>query len=115
MKMNLRNLPDRISLFWILQTLGFCGYAIDRWIQGPQWFFPVGLGYIVMAFALTLCLGPVYRKVWESSPPVWKIGLIVLFCLILTAHLLLLVSMAIFRRLGCMDLTTLALHQYLIQ
>jgi hypothetical protein len=76
MKMTLKKLLDRIPLFWILQTVGFCGYAIDRWIQGPQWFFPVGLGYIAVAFALTLCLRPIYHEVWERSPSVWKIGLI---------------------------------------
>jgi len=113
--MTLKKLHDRIPLFWILQTVGFCGYAIDRWIQGPQWFFPVGLGYIVAAFALTLCLRPVYHKVWEQSPSVWKIGMIVFFCSILTAYLWLLVSMAIFRQLGWMEPTTLPLHQYLIQ
>jgi two-component system, LytTR family, sensor kinase len=115
MKMTLKKLPDHIPLFWTLQTVGFCGYAIDRWIQGPQWFFPGGLGYIVAAFALTLCLRPVYHKVWERSPSVWKIGLIVFFCSILTAYLWLLVSMATFRRLGWMEPTTLPLHQYLIQ
>jgi hypothetical protein len=114
MKMNLRNPPDSISLFWILQTLGFCGYAIDRWIQGPQWFFPVGLGYIVTAFALTLCLRPVYHRVWEQSPPLWKVGLIVFFCSILTAYLWLLVSMPIFRSLGWMDFTIQSPSQYLI-
>jgi two-component system, LytTR family, sensor kinase len=115
MKITLKNLPDSIPLFWILQTIGFCGYAIDRWIQGPEWFFPVGLGYIVTAFALTLCLRPVYHKVWERSPSVWKIGLIVFFCSILTAYLWLLVSMAAFRRLGWMEPATLPLHQHLIQ
>jgi Histidine kinase len=55
------------------------------------------------------------HKVWERSPSVWKIGLIVFFCSILTAYLWLLVSMAVFRRLGWMDSTTPPLHQYLIQ
>jgi two-component system, LytTR family, sensor kinase len=113
--MTLSKLPDRIPLFWILQTVGFCGYAIDRWIQGSQWFFPVGLGYIVAAFALTLCLRPIYHRVWEQSPSVWKIGLVAFFCSILTADLWLLISMAIFRRLNWMEPTTLPLPQYLIQ
>src|SRR5262245_28292009 len=113
-KMTLKNLLDRIPLFWTLQTLGFCGYAIDRWIQGPQWFFPVNLGYIVMAFALTLCLRPIYHRVWEKSPPVWKIGLIVFFCSILAAYLWLLISMRIFRSLGWMNFTIQSPHEYLV-
>src|SRR5262245_54748692 len=113
--MTLKKPPDHIPLFWILQTVGFRGYAIDRWIQGPHWVFPGGLSYIVVWFALTLCLRPVYHEVWERSPSVWKIGWIVFFCSILTAYLWLLVSMAIFRRLGWMEPATLPLHQYLIQ
>jgi len=110
------NMPRiRIPLFWLLQTAGFCGYAIDRWIQGPEWFYPGGLGYIVVAFALTLCLRPIYHRIWEKSPSVWRIGLVVLICSILTAYLWLLVGMAIFRQLGLMDPTTLPLSQYLIQ
>jgi two-component system, LytTR family, sensor kinase len=106
---------NRISLFWLLQIVGFCGYAIDRWIQGPEWFFPGGLAYIVVAFALTLCLRPIYHNVWEKSPSVWQIGVIVFFCSILTAYLWLLLSMAIFRQLGWMEPRTLPLDQYLLQ
>jgi len=106
---------NRIPLFWLLQTVGFCGYAIDRWIQGPEWFFPSGLAYIVVAFALTLLLRPFYHMVWEKSPSVWQIGLIVFFCSILTAYLWLLVSMALFRALGWLGPVTVSLHQYLLQ
>src|SRR5262245_15925279 len=113
--MSLKQLIHRIPLFWLLQTIGFCGYAIDRWIQGPEWFYPGGLTYIVIAFALTLCLRPVYHRVWLKSPSALKVGWVAIIGSIAAAYLWLLVSSPIFWWMGWLPKTTLPPVPFLVE
>jgi two-component system, LytTR family, sensor kinase len=87
---------DRWSLFWLLQLIGWTGYTLDRWIQGPRYFFPVSVIYILLAFGLTLCLRPIYRRVWRASPSLLQVSLLVLLCSVAAGFLWLAVSDAVF-------------------
>jgi hypothetical protein len=91
-----RRLIDRISPYWALQLAGWAGYSLDRWIQGPGYFFPVPFTYILIAFGLSCLLRPVYRRVWRDSPSVLKVGVASLICSILAAFLWLLISQFLF-------------------
>jgi len=92
----LKKLTDRISLYWLLQLVGWTGYLLDRWIQGPSYFFPVPFTYILIAFGLSCCLRPIYHRVWQGSPSVLKVGGVSLVCSILAAFFWLLVSQLLF-------------------
>ncbi len=92
----LKKLTDHISLYWLLQLAGWTGYLLDRWIQGPSYFFPVPFTYILIAFALSCCLRPIYHRVWEGSPSVLKVGVVTLACSAIAAFLWLLISQLLF-------------------
>ena len=98
-KMTLASLKNRVSLFWLLQLVGWAGYTLDRWILSPRGFFPVSVTYLLIAFGLTLCLRPIYRKLWKTSPSVLQVGLVSLVCSIGAGFLWLLVSQIVFRLL----------------
>ncbi len=97
MKSNVVGLKDRLSLYWVLQIIGWSGYALDRYIQMPGHFFPVPFTYILIAFGLSLCLRPIYRRLWAKSPSLLTVGLVSLLCSIIAAFLWLLISQLIFR------------------
>lgn len=92
----LKKLTERISLYWLLQLAGWTGYLLDRWIQGPSYFFPVPFTYILIAFGLSCCLRPIYHRVWLGSPSVFKVGAVSLVCSIIAAYLWLLISQVLF-------------------
>jgi hypothetical protein len=89
-------MKERLPLFWILQLAGWSGYALDRWILSPQFFFPVSLTYILVAFGLSLCLRPIYRRVWAAGPSLLKVGLVSLLGSVAAGFFWLLVSQFIF-------------------
>ncbi|MGH9752390.1 MAG: sensor histidine kinase [Blastocatellia bacterium] len=91
-----QSLRDRLSLYWLLQLVGWTGYLLDRWIQGPSYFFPVAFTYILIAFGLSCCLRPIYHRVWQGSPSVLKVGVVTLVCSTLAAFFWLLVSQLLF-------------------
>lgn len=97
MKLNVEKLKEHLSLYWLLQLIGWSGYALDRYIQMPGHFFPVPFTYILIAFGLSLCLRPIYRWVWTKSPSLLTVGLVSLLCSAFAAFLWLLVSQIIFR------------------
>jgi signal transduction histidine kinase len=86
----------RLSLFWILQFAGWTGYALDRWILSPRFFFPVSFTYILVAFGLSLALRPIYRRVWDARPSLLRVGIVSLLCSIAAGFFWLLVSQFIF-------------------
>jgi len=90
------SLKNRLSLFWILQIVGWAGYTLDRWILNPRNFFPVSFTYLLIAFGLTLCLRPIYRRVWNTSPSVLKVGLVSVLGSIAAGFFWLLVSQFLF-------------------
>jgi two-component system, LytTR family, sensor kinase len=92
----LKKLTDHISLYWLLQLVGWTGYMLDRWIQGPSYFFPVPFTYILIAFGLSCCMRPIYHRVWQGSPSVLKVGVVSLVCSIIAAFLWLLISQILF-------------------
>jgi two-component system, LytTR family, sensor kinase len=91
-----RRLKDHISLYWLLQLVGWTGYLLDRWIQGPSYFFPVPFTYILIAFGLSCCLRPIYHRVWRGSPSVLKVGAVSFVCSIIAAFSWLLTSQLLF-------------------
>jgi hypothetical protein len=91
-----RRLKDHISLYWLLQLVGWTGYLLDRWIQGPSYFFPVPFTYILIAFGLSCCLRPIYHRVWLGSPSVLKVGAVSFVCSIIAAFSWLLTSQLLF-------------------
>lgn len=92
----LKKLTSRLSLYWTLQLAGWTGYMLDRWIQGPSYFFPVPFTYILIAFGLSCCLRPIYHRVWRASPSVLKVGVVSLVCSAIAAFLWLLISQLLF-------------------
>jgi two-component system, LytTR family, sensor kinase len=92
----LKKLTNRISLYWLLQLVGWTGYLLDRWIQGPSYFFPVPFTYILIAFGLSCLLRPIYHRVWLGSPSVLKVGAVSIVCSIIAAFLWLLISQLLF-------------------
>jgi hypothetical protein len=90
-------LKGRLSLYWVLQILGWSGYALDRYIQMPNNFFPVPFTYILIAFGLSLCLRPVYRRLWGGSPSLITVGVASVVCSAAAAFLWLLISQLHFR------------------
>lgn len=97
MKLNATGLKDRFSLYWVLQIIGWSGYALDRYIQMPGHFFPVPFTYILIAFGLCLCLRPLYRRLWANSPSLLTVGVVSLLSSITVAFLWLLISQLLFK------------------
>jgi two-component system LytT family sensor kinase len=97
MNFRIEGLKGRLSLYWLLQMLGWSGYALDRYIQMPNNFSPVPFTYILIAFGLSLCLRPIYRRLWAGSPSVLTVGVVSLVCSAMAAFLWLLISQIIFR------------------
>ena len=91
-----RRLRDRISLYWMLQLIGWVGYSVDRWILAPRHFFPVPFTYLLIAFGLSCCLRPIYHRVWRDSPSVLKVGAVAIVCSAIAAFLWLLISQLLF-------------------
>jgi hypothetical protein len=94
--MILSSLKNRLSLFWILQLVGWAGYTLDRWILNPRNFFPVPVTYLLIGFGLTFCLRPIFRRVWRTSPSVLKVGLVAVLCSIAAGFFWLLISQFLF-------------------
>lgn len=109
----LEKLKSRVSLFWILQVVGWSGYMLDRYLS-ERVFFPVFFIYIVMAFLLTLALRPIYRLVWAKSPSILTIGLVALSCSILAGFLWLLLSDVVFYVLAIRGYPNKPLFLYLL-
>jgi LytS/YehU family sensor histidine kinase len=59
-------------------------------------FLPVPFTYIVVAFCLSLGLRAIYRRLWRTHPPLWKVGLLVLIGSFVAAYLWLLISSVTF-------------------
>lgn len=97
MKWQAEKLAGWPSLYWLLQIVGWSGYALDRYIQMPNHFFPVPFTYILVAFGLSLCLRPIYRRLWAGSPSLLTVGVVALLCSAVAAFLWLLISQIIFR------------------
>ena len=93
---DLLSLKNRLSLFWVLQIVGWTGYAIDRWILSPRNFFPVPFTYLLIAFGITMCLRAIYRRVWNRSPSIPKAVAVSLLCSVAAGFIWLLVSQILF-------------------
>lgn len=89
-----------LSLFWILQFVGWSGYMLDRYLSAEGRFFPVYFIYLVIACALTFALRPIYRKVWQRKPSILLIGLTIIFCSTAAAYLWLIFGEIVFAILG---------------
>ncbi len=89
-----------LSLFWILQIIGWLGYMIDRYLSAEGRFYPVYFIYLVIACALTFALRPIYRRVWRDKSSVLKIGLTIMVCSIIAAYLWLIFGEIVFAVLG---------------
>jgi two-component system, LytTR family, sensor kinase len=81
--------------FWILQTIGWSGYALDRYLSSQR-FFPRIFIYLLVACALTFVLRAVYRRIWRGSPSILTVGFIAVGCSILAGFMWLLISQMIF-------------------
>src|ERR1700730_6975142 len=89
------NLLPRIPAFWILQTIGWTGYALDRYLSSEQ-FFPGNFIFIVVACALSFGLRQVYKTLWSRSRSVWAIGSVAVSCSVLAGFVWLVTSQFIF-------------------
>lgn len=89
-----------LSLFWMLQIIGWSGYMLDRYLSAEGRFFPVYFIYLVIACALTFALRPVYRKVWRRKPSVLIIGITIIICSIIAAYLWLIFGEIVFALTG---------------
>ena len=89
-----------LSLFWMLQIIGWSGYMLDRYLSAEGRFFPVYFIYLVVACALTFALRPIYRMVWRRKPSVLIVGLTIIVCSIIAAYLWLIFGEIIFAALG---------------
>ena len=74
-----KNLITRVPAFWILQTIGWTGYALDRYLSSEH-FFPAILIYTVVACGLSFALQQVYKILWSRSRSVLAIGLVAVSC-----------------------------------
>jgi two-component system LytT family sensor kinase len=91
---------SNLSLFWTLQTVGWSGYMLDRYLSAEGRFFPVYFIYLVIACALTFALRPIYRKIWRRKPTVLTVGLAIIVCSIVAAYLWLIVGEIVFALVG---------------
>jgi len=66
----------RIPLFYVLQIIGWSGYALDRYLSSDGRFFPVSFIYLAIACALTFVLRPIYKSVWARRPSLLTVGLV---------------------------------------
>ena len=73
---------------------------LDRYLSAEGRFFPVYFIYLVIACALTFAMRPVYRKVWQTKPSVWIIGLTIIACSVAAAYLWLIIGEIVFAVLG---------------
>jgi two-component system LytT family sensor kinase len=88
-------LKNRLSLFWILQLVGWTGYALDRYLSSRR-FFPHIFTYLLVAFALTFALRAIYKRLWARKPSLLKVGLVAVFCSVLAGFFWLVISQVIF-------------------
>src|SRR5687768_13751277 len=86
---------DRLPPFWLLQTIGWGGYALDRYLSSQR-FFPQIFIYTVVACALTFGLRAIYRRLWKIRPSLLTVGLVAVGCSILAGFVWLLISQVIF-------------------
>jgi LytS/YehU family sensor histidine kinase len=96
----LKNPAKTLSLFWTLQTLGWSGYMLDRYLSAEGRFFQVYFIYLVIACALTFALRPIYRSVWRRKPSILTIGLTIIVCSVLAAYLWLVFGEIVFAIVG---------------
>lgn len=96
----LKKITENLSLFWTLQTVGWSGYVLDRYLSAEGRFFPVYFIYLVVACALTFALRPVYHRIWKRKPNVLTIGLAIIACSIIAAYLWLILGEIVFAVLG---------------
>lgn len=87
--------PTHVPAFWILQTIGWAGYALDRYLSS-EYFFPGLFIYIIVACGLSFALRQVYRIVWSHSRSILVIGSVTVFCSVLAAFIWLVTSQFIF-------------------
>lgn len=90
-----RKVKDRVPAFWLLQTIGWSGYALDRYLSSQR-FFPHIFIYTVIACALTFALRSVYRRIWRITPSLLTVGLVAVGCSILAGFMWLLISQILF-------------------
>ena len=90
-----RKVKDRVPPFWLLQTIGWSGYALDRYLSSQR-FFPHIFIYMVVACALTFALRAIYRRLWKIQPSLLTVGLVAVGCSILAGFVWLLISQIIF-------------------
>jgi two-component system, LytTR family, sensor kinase len=89
-------LTENLSLFWMLQIVGWSGYMLDRYLSSEGRFFPFHFLYLVTAFSLTFALRPVYHRVWRRKPSVWTVGAVIVVCSIAAAFLWLVLGELVF-------------------
>ncbi|HZS05578.1 MAG TPA: histidine kinase [Blastocatellia bacterium] len=99
--MILRRLKDRLSLFRVLQIIGWTGYTLDRYLSEPR-FLRSYMIYVPVACALSFGLRPIYRRVWAARPSLLRVGLTAFAGSIIAAYLWLLIAQVIFWLLGWM-------------
>lgn len=64
---------NKRKLFWVLQTLGWAGYALLNYLQGlahdkePEYLYPT-VAYALGGFVITLGLRAIYRPFWDRHP-----------------------------------------------
>jgi hypothetical protein len=86
--------------FWLLQTIGWTGYALDRYLSASG-FFPDTFTYIIIAFLLTcFFLRPIYKSFWVRSPSVLAVGGLAVFCSCLAGLIWQLISQFAFWSFG---------------
>jgi two-component system, LytTR family, sensor kinase len=88
-------LITRITAFWILQTVGWTGYALDRYLSS-EYFFPGVFIYVVVACGLSFALRQIYKILWSRSRSVLVIGSVAVFCSVLAGFIWLVISQFIF-------------------
>jgi signal transduction histidine kinase len=75
-------LRNRQRLFWILNIGGWAGYTIAAWLgalahEKPDSYFAVILVTAIAGFAATLPMRLLYRRLWDRSPLMLAVGIIV--------------------------------------
>lgn len=93
-------MSKKLSLFWVLQIVGWSGYMLDRYLSAEGRFFPVYFIYLTIACALTFALRPIYQRVWRARPSLLKVGLTIIVCSIIAAYLWLIFSEIVFALVG---------------
>lgn len=112
MSQSLSQTRSKLSLFWLLQIVGWSGYAIDRYLISQR-FFPRPFVYILIAFGLTFALRAIYRRVWVRSPAVFTVAVVVVSCSLLAGFVWQSIGQGIFWLLGIDSFRATSWHSFL--